>query len=85
MKLKTIIMAWLAVNKSGMESIFHNKPTRIENGIWQDAEYYALMAHNADDEDGSIILPKGSIKKLIGKELTWEDEAVDLITYIEIK
>ena len=26
----------------------------------------------------SVQLPKGSIKKLIGRELTWEDEAVEL-------
>lgn len=26
----------------------------------------------------SIVLPKGSIKKLIGRDLTWEDEAVEL-------
>jgi len=35
-----------------------------------------------DDNDvfpeGCIILPRGSIKKLIGRTLTWEDEPVEL-------
>jgi len=26
-----------------------------------------------------ILLPKGSIKKLIGRELSWEDECVELM------
>jgi hypothetical protein len=28
--------------------------------------------------DYTVILPKGSIQKLIGRELTWEDEPVEL-------
>lgn len=35
------------------------------------------------DSDGNkldylVVLPKGSIKKLIGRDLTWEDEPVEL-------
>ena len=35
------------------------------------------------DSDGNkldylVVLPKGSIKKLMGRELTWEDEPVEL-------
>lgn len=29
-------------------------------------------------ENHAIVLPRGSIKKLIGRELTWEDEAVEI-------
>ena len=29
--------------------------------------------------DKSIELPRGSIKKLIGKDLTWNDEPVEII------
>lgn len=32
----------------------------------------------ADDSSMAIRLPKGSIRKLIGRELTWEDEPVEL-------
>lgn len=28
--------------------------------------------------EGAIMLPKGSIKKLIGRELTWKDEPIEL-------
>ena len=36
------------------------------------------------DEDGypigsMVLLPTGTIKKLIGKDLTWEDDSVELI------
>ena len=61
-------MAWLAVDKNGDESIYDAEPDKKELfGIWKCIEdsYY-------------IYLPKGSIKKLIGRELTWEDDPVEL-------
>lgn len=61
-------MAWVCVNKNGDEKIFpitpHKGPT-FPN-IWYDLSVT------------SITLPKGSIKKLIDRELTWEDEPVEL-------
>lgn len=62
-------MAWVAVDKIGNEGIFSSKPVRDLNS-WTDASY-AL-------NDSEIGLPKGSIKKLIGRELTWEDNPVEL-------
>lgn len=67
-------MAWVAVHENGREGIFSNKPTRGgELHFWYD---------EVDDGgtlyDTEISLPKGSIKKLIGKELTWEDNPVEL-------
>lgn len=61
-------MAWLAVDKNGTECLFSHKPSR---GL----EYYKwrIMVNGT-----FIELPKGSIKKLIGKELTWSDEPVKL-------
>lgn len=40
-------------------------------------------AHWSSDEtdplpEGAVILPKGYIKKLIGRDLTWKDEPVEL-------
>ena len=63
-------MAWVAVDKDGTEVICNPEPYRdtvdfmwcIESGFYS----------------GAIGLPKGSIKKLIGRELTWEDEPVEL-------
>ena len=59
-------MAWLAADKDGLEGIYEEKPYRIMcNCSWVSRFY-------------GIGLPSGSIKKLIGRELTWSDEPVEL-------
>lgn len=58
---------WLCVNCVGMELMFASEPHRINFG-WR-------------DNDGGykcLELPKGSIKKLIGRELSFNDEPVEL-------
>lgn len=64
-------MAWVAVNKDGIELVFINKPIRCR-GFWWDLELLE------DGYDTEICLPKGSIKKLISRDLSWEDEPVEL-------
>ena len=67
-------MAYLACDKDGTEWICSDKPSRepviddefSPNSIWADAWE-------------QIELPKGSIAKLIGRELTWADEPYELI------
>lgn len=72
-------MAWLAVNSWGCEEMFHNCPERIENRYWQDnIVYWEIREHTTCADDYSIELPKGTIKKLIGKNLTWDDEPVKI-------
>ena len=73
-------MAWVAVDKYDKEYIFQNKPKRNED-LWEDAIYESfdgqggrLVLHHFSD----IYLPKGTIKKLIGRELSWEDNPVEL-------
>lgn len=64
-------MAWLAVNEYGSERIFADKPYRNTDprfGLNWNCGWLSLY----------IELPKGSIKKLIGRELKWEDEPVEL-------
>lgn len=61
-------MAWVAVNKDGSEYIFHDKPERLSVN-WQDLMY---------DLYTDIRIPRGSIKKLIGKDLAWKDDPVEL-------
>lgn len=56
-------MAWVAVDKDNSEWVHGGYPTRA-TVIWFSTE--------------CIMLPKGSIKKLIGRELTWNDEPVEL-------
>lgn len=62
-------MAYVAVDENGDEVKFIYKPIR-DRGEWC---FGAQHEYNDAEE-----LPKGSIKKLIGRELTWEDEPVEL-------
>lgn len=59
-------MAWVAADRCG-EYVYSEKPWRDHDELW---EYNRTKDH--------ICLPKGSVKKLVGKELTWEDEPVEL-------
>ena len=60
-------MAWLAVNDSGVEAVYENKPCRNdENGYFS-----PVNGHY-------VTIPRGSIQKLIGRELTWDDEPVEI-------
>lgn len=60
-------MVWVAIDKDGSEHIFDTKP-------WREDGHYMPNG----DWDANIVLPKGSIKKLIGRELTWNDEPLSL-------
>ena len=57
-------MAWVAVDKIGEELISRTEPFRVGD-YW--IGYYIFH------------LPKGSIKKLIGRELSFNNEPVELI------
>lgn len=64
-------MAWLAVNRNGKGFIFGDKPHR------------EISRHFGDYWETTwtgkyVELPKGSIKKLIGRELKWEDSPVEI-------
>lgn len=62
-------MAWLAVDKDGTECLFTKKPQKnIKDQMW------CVIALNA----ACIELPEGSIKQLIGRDLTWDDKPVEL-------
>ena len=61
-------MAYVAVDKNEEEWKYSGKPVRChEYERWQPKMTF-----------GWVELPKGSIEKLIGKKLTWEDEPVEL-------
>ncbi len=55
-------MVWLCVEYDGKEFVSTSKPRKMNN-------YYL---------GSGIKLPNGSIKKLIGKELTWNDTPIEL-------
>lgn len=65
-------MVYLAVDKYGNEFVFESKPRK--NKWW-----WVL-----DPKDSVVIeLPKGSIFKLIGKNLTWDNEPFQLTNKLE--
>lgn len=64
-------MAWVVIDEFEEEIILDPKPSKNKNdkdwkGYWNDFHI------------GKIKLPKGSIKKLIGRNLTWDDDPVEL-------
>lgn len=61
-------MAWLAVDKQNVEFICDWPPKRYGDHFW-----ILSCRHN-----NMVTLPKGSIKKLIGRDLTWHDEPVEI-------
>ena len=61
------VTAWVAVDADGSEWVFNDKPIR-RNREWECSKI----------KDWMVELPKGSIKALIGRELTWNDEPVEL-------
>ena len=64
-------MAWVAVDFDGFEYISASKPIRCkESKCWQ--VNYDRMLFDV------VCLPKGSIKKLLERELSWSDESVEL-------
>lgn len=66
-------MAWLAVDKNGEEYIYDSKPYRSNR-----SEEFIASEDSYLNPTYFIYLPTGSIKKLIGKELTWNDEPVEI-------
>lgn len=69
-------MAWLAVDKNGGELIFRFEPERKLDTDYMARSYWGWYDLGMDD--WGLDLPKGSIKKLIGRELTWDDDPVKL-------
>ena len=65
-------MAWLVVDKEKeQELICETKPVRNKKlNIWVLQTRHCMT--------GVIKLPKGSIEKLLGYKLTWEDEPVKI-------
>ncbi len=59
-------MAFVAVDADGSEWIFEDIPERGENN-WLSMPFCE-----------NFNLPSGSIARLIGRELTWDDEPVEL-------
>lgn len=59
-------MAWVAVDKDNSEYIYKEKPIRRYTGEYWYNDY------------GYVQIPYGSIERLIGRTLTWDDEPVEI-------
>jgi hypothetical protein len=69
-------MAYLCVDNSG-EYIANDVPARDFFGEWKS------WGPDVYGESCTLIsVPRGTIKKLIGKEMTKEDEPIDLVSYM---
>lgn len=71
-------MVYLSVTEKGKEILHPTRPTRktrYGNNIQCDNYWYDYYSGVCYD---GIVLPKGTIKHLIGRELTFEDKPVSL-------
>lgn len=73
-------MAWLACGFYNDEFIFNYKPHRacVYTSNDEKIEYWKGFSDDSF-KDEPIELPNGSIKKLIGKDLTFNDDPVEII------
>lgn len=72
-------MAWLVCGIYGEEFIFDCKPHRASVYASNDEKIeYWEGYREGSFEDKSIELPEGSIEKLLGRDLTWNDEPVEI-------
>ena len=62
-------MAFVAVDKNGEEWVYQLKPERDDSiSAWKQSMAWTDIC----------MIPSGSIKKLIGRDLSWNDEPVEL-------
>ncbi len=71
-------MAWLAVDYDETEFIMKEKPKRILVKGRHEGQDFECYANPNPVLGSSFRLPTGSIEKLIGKKLTWNDEPVKI-------
>lgn len=69
-------MAWLAVNNNGQEVITEEKPT-YDGFEWEDNKEVYIESEYGQISS-AIYLPKGTIFKIIGREMTCKDEPVEI-------
>ena len=63
-------MAWVCVDEDGQEAVFETKPYReFKYNEWFRESLYS---------DEMVRFKKGTIEKIIGRVLTWDDEPVEI-------
>jgi hypothetical protein len=72
-------MAWLAVDKDGDEHIYGYIPEK-DGDVWALPE---IKNESWCFTYNYVSLPDGTIKRLIGRVLAWEDEPVEFTEVME--
>ena len=65
------MFAYLAVEPNGNELIFSEPPRRFD-------EYSTCGWFCSSNSSQYVYVPRGTIKKITGKTITWEDEPIKL-------
>ena len=65
------MFAYLAVEPNGNELIFSEMPCRID-------EHSTCGWFCSSNSTQCVNVPRGTIKKITGKSITWEDEPIKL-------
>lgn len=73
--------SWVCVDGHGDERIFPRKPCRVFPNMDLEVMWgQRWTRYSLEDEyKHGILLPKGTIKSLIGKDLTYSDEPIKII------
>ena len=71
-------MAWLCKDEEGDELVFDEKPTLFLSDQTGLKYWWYSWFISKDFRHNPISLPSGSIQKLIGRELKWEDDCVEI-------
>ena len=66
-------MVWLTVNKDGSEYLFSEHPVLKDGKFIPQKFLYHYDDGDVEHYANYIKMPKGSIKKLLGRELTFEE------------
>lgn len=64
-------MAYLVVDKDRTEKIFQDEPIRK-------SVYWSYDDNSYFIRTDCVCLPNGSIEKLIGKSMSWEDDPIEI-------
>ena len=72
-------MAYFAKNRDNTEVCFNNRGEKFSPRRDNKQGKWYIMAKRLDEYlcDCGVLLPKGSIKKLIGRDISWVDEPID--------
>lgn len=69
-------MAWLAISPNGRERIFRNRPT-YDWFEWLDAEEFYAECQSFEIST-EIDLPSGTIEKILGRTLTFDESPIEI-------